>query len=70
MTDIDATPIVVTDTDGRIAAVPLGDLCPCCAEQPVEDETDGPDDRLCAGCRADFERYKDGWRGRGRQSDE
>ena len=56
---IDATPVLVTDLDGRIAAIPLGDLCPVCVEQPIE--PDG-DDRLCAKCRADFEKYREGWR--------
>ena len=52
---IDATPIVVCDSEGRITRVPLVDLCPCCAEQPID--PDG-DDRLCAKCRADFEKYE------------
>ncbi len=62
---IDATPIVVCDTEGRITRVPLSDLCPCCVEQPIE--PDDGDDRLCAKCRADFERYRAGWRDWGRR---
>ncbi len=61
---IDATPVVVCDTDGRIAAIPLTDLCPVCVEQPIDQ---GGDDRLCAKCRADFERYQQGWREWGRE---
>ncbi len=55
---IDATPIVVCDSEGRITRVPLVDLCPCCAEQPID--PDG-DDRLCAKCRVDFEKHQRGW---------
>ncbi len=61
---IGATPIVVCDAEGNTRAVPLGDLCPCCVEQPIDG---AGDDRLCAKCRADFERYRDGWREWGKE---
>ncbi len=58
--------MTIDTTDGRIAAIPLGDLCACCVERPVEADDD--DDRLCAHCRVDFEKFAaEQWREWGKE---